>query len=347
MQFIIYHANCWDGAAAAAVTSQGLFERHCLEHPKGTPFKTPETRGCAYNDPKGLADIVAEIKAMKPREVYLVDFTCDRASLAEIAGVASKVFIIDHHVDAMTSLLGLKGDPCWDNLFTRFNSDFSGAELCIQEFFEVKDATPLGSPSWEGSTHVFSCARRLVAHIGDRDLWRFRDPQTKAATAHLMLFPMTPQGFLEALNEYRRGPDEFYDVGEAILKYEAGVISRHVYEAVKTDMFGYRVGVVNATTLVSEIGNALLLGDPGIDVAVMYRVLNETKIFSLRSRKGGVDVSAIARKWGGNGHPSAAGFTLPLQDSQLSMRRDGTPTVEQMKASIQGSEHLGVLGAQG
>ncbi len=310
MQFIIYHADCWDGAAAAAVTSQGLFERHCLEHPKGTPFKTPTIRGCHYNGPKGLTDIVAEIKAVRPREVYFVDFTCDHASLSEIVGVAGKVYIIDHHSDAMTAILGLKVESCWDNLSIRFNPDFSGAELCMQEFFEVKDATPLGSPSWEGSTHVFSCARRLVSHIGDRDLWRFGDPLTKAATAHLRLFPMTPQGFLEALNEYRRGPDEFYEVGEAILKYEAGVITRHVSDAVKTEMFGHRVAIVNATTLVSEIGNALLLRDPSLEIAVMYRWLGDTNVFSLRSRKGGVDVSRIARDWGGNGHPSAAGFTL-------------------------------------
>jgi hypothetical protein len=218
-----------------------------------------------------LADIVAEIKTVRPREVYLVDFTCDRTSLAEIFGVASKVYVIDHHANAMTALLGIKGEPCWDNLSIRFNPEFSGAELCMHEFFGVKDSTPLCGPSWDGSTYDFSCVYRLVTHIGDRDRWVFRDPKTKSATAHLMLFPMTPQGFVAALNEYARDADGFYQVGDALLRNDARIIEQHVSRAVRGDMFGYRVAAVNATTLISEIGDALLR-DPGIDVAVIYQI---------------------------------------------------------------------------
>jgi nanoRNase/pAp phosphatase (c-di-AMP/oligoRNAs hydrolase) len=46
-----------------------------------------------------------------------------------------------------------------------------------------------------------------------------------------------------------------------------------------------------------------------VDVGVCWFVLNDnTVILSLRSKQGsGVDVSAIAKKYGGGGHPNSAG----------------------------------------
>jgi nanoRNase/pAp phosphatase (c-di-AMP/oligoRNAs hydrolase) len=47
---------------------------------------------------------------------------------------------------------------------------------------------------------------------------------------------------------------------------------------------------------------------------LMYRDVGVDRKWSLRSRKGGVDVSILAQRWAGNGHPSAAGFVTRIND---------------------------------
>lgn len=63
----------------------------------------------------------------------------------------------------------------------------------------------------------------------------------------------------------------------------------------------------------SQIGNALLEADEGIEYVVM---LNATYgSLSFRARKGGVDVSEIAKRFGGGGHQAAAGCELPVMET--------------------------------
>lgn len=63
----------------------------------------------------------------------------------------------------------------------------------------------------------------------------------------------------------------------------------------------------------SQIGNAILEEDNEIDYVVM---LNATYgSLSFRARKGGVDVSEIAKRLGGGGHPAAAGCELPVMEA--------------------------------
>jgi phosphoesterase RecJ-like protein len=59
----------------------------------------------------------------------------------------------------------------------------------------------------------------------------------------------------------------------------------------------------------------------GTEVAAMIRDKTDggraARKVSLRSTDGKVDVSAIARKRGGGGHPRAAGFSTDLSYSEL------------------------------
>ena len=65
--------------------------------------------------------------------------------------------------------------------------------------------------------------------------------------------------------------------------------------------------MVNATTLVSEIGEALAK-EPGVHFALLFRQDGRGYRISLRSRgPEQADVAAIARLFGGGGHRTAAG----------------------------------------
>jgi oligoribonuclease NrnB/cAMP/cGMP phosphodiesterase (DHH superfamily) len=70
----------------------------------------------------------------------------------------------------------------------------------------------------------------------------------------------------------------------------------------------YTVSVVYAEDYVSELGNYICETHDNVDFAAM--VLLDEKQVSLRSTKDNVDVSEIARKFGGGGHKHAAGYPL-------------------------------------
>jgi nanoRNase/pAp phosphatase (c-di-AMP/oligoRNAs hydrolase) len=72
------------------------------------------------------------------------------------------------------------------------------------------------------------------------------------------------------------------------------------------ELAGHTVPMVNATVLQSEIGERLGKENP---FSVTYFCDGPVKQFSLRSN-GKVDVSAIAKSFGGGGHVSAAGYRV-------------------------------------
>lgn len=78
---------------------------------------------------------------------------------------------------------------------------------------------------------------------------------------------------------------------------------------------GRRVAVISSTKLTGDVAEAL--GDD-IDIVAGFDYVHEdggvVLQWSLRS-KTGVDVSAMARANGGNGHKLAAGFKVPMRSA--------------------------------
>jgi oligoribonuclease NrnB/cAMP/cGMP phosphodiesterase (DHH superfamily) len=60
-------------------------------------------------------------------------------------------------------------------------------------------------------------------------------------------------------------------------------------------------------TLVSDAAHAMAQGEP---FAACYWDTAEARIFGLRSADDGIDVSEIAKTYGGGGHAKAAGFKV-------------------------------------
>lgn len=73
---------------------------------------------------------------------------------------------------------------------------------------------------------------------------------------------------------------------------------------------GYNVPVSNLPyAMSSDAGHIMGKGEP---FAACYTDTEKGRVFSLRSSPEGVDVSEIAKQYGGGGHKHAAGFTIPL-----------------------------------
>jgi hypothetical protein len=117
------------------------------------------------------------------------------------------------------------------------------------------------------------------------------------------------------------GVDALIEKGEVILAYRNGVRDSHVKRAVPCTLLGlgarFKARCVNASTLASEIGNAICKDGAELAVVWMYDLQKRHYYVSLRRDSDEVDVSLIAKALGGGGHRRASGFTCESLEGVL------------------------------
>lgn len=283
----IYHGHCNDGFTAAWVARRAI--PGC------------ELYAGVHQDPPPDA---------QGRDVLLVDFSYPRPVLEALARGAASLVIIDHHKTAIEELGDLppvrtfadhlartredrsRGvDPIWH---ASFDLDRSGAGLAWDFFFPQQPRPP------------------LIDRIEDRDLWRFVHADTRTVTAAVYSYPheldtwdrlftadlasLAAEG--EALERKQQR-----DVAELL-----GVVTRRM------QIGGYNVPIANLPSIfTSDAGHRLAQGEP---FGGCYWDTPRGRVFSLRSTDAGVDVSEIAKLYGGGGHRNASGFRVSYQQAQ-------------------------------
>lgn len=215
-------------------------------------------------------------------EVFLLDFCYPQADLKKLAQTMQSVVILDHHQSAEKDLSTLDLSQ-YPNLSVTFDMQKSGAVLAW-EYFHPNQEVP-----------------ELLYYIQDKDLWRFVLPQSKEVSAALRSYEMDFN--LWDKFELERLKTE----GKALLRYQNQMVERLCQNARFINLGGYEVPAVNSSVLQSEIGNQLCKLYPEAKFAVAYFDTSENRHFSLRSI-GEFNVAEVAKKFGGGGHPNAAGF---------------------------------------
>ena len=289
----IYHANCADGFTAAWVVREALGAE--VEFvPAGYGSEPPDVVG---------ADVV------------IVDFSYKRPVIDKMAESARSILILDHHKTAEAELAGLLRPlrPGWDNHLL----DISG-----QLVHDVDPRAPRATFDMKRSGaqlawDFFNAGPReaLIEYVADRDLWKWELPDSRAVSAWIRSQEMDFDTWSDMA---ARLQDEGYDraavvgEGEAILRAEQKLVGEVL--DVTTRMMtigGYCVPVANAPyALASDTAGRLAEGNP---FAATYIDTPDGRAFSLRSRApDGLDVSEIAKLYGGGGHRNAAGFKRAL-----------------------------------
>ena len=275
----IYHGNCADGFGAAWVVRNALGDEN-VEFHAGVYGKTPP-------------DVTA-------RDVIMVDFSYKRPVLLEMAAKANSILILDHHKTAQEDLVDLPA-----NVTAVFDMKRSGAMIAWDYYNPDKMPLP------------------LIRHIQDRDLWTFKLPGTREIQSAVFAYPYE---FDEWTKLMEGSTDQLYRDGLAIERKH----HKDVAELVK--MLKRRITIVwndendcakdyvvwaasLPYTFTSDAGHLMCDGDEPF--ATCYWDTADARIFSLRSRFGSdnpgksIDVSAIAKQYGGGGHAAAAGFQVP------------------------------------
>ena len=302
---VIYHANCADGFTAAWAVRQAM-DAEFYPGVHGAP-------------PPDVTD----------RVVILVDFSYPRTQLLEMARAARSLLVLDHHKSAEADLasgevkVGTVGQVGLtvaqvvrlDNLpDARGAWDYYSANSCVGDavvcaFFDM-DRSGAGI-AWD-FFHPGAPRPELIDHVEDRDLWRFALPGTREIQAAVFSYPYE----FDVWDLLMETPMETLRAqGVAIERKHHKDVAELVKVAKRQMVIGhYEVPVASLPyTLASDAGHLMAKGKP---FAACYYDKDGGRVFSLRSTDQGVDVSEVAKLYGGGGHARAAGFTVP-RDHEL------------------------------
>jgi hypothetical protein len=215
------------------------------------------------------------------KDVIIVDFSYPREVLKSMADSANSLQVLDHHKTAAADLLGFPGSV--------FDMGRSGAGL-----------------AWD--VLVGGIRPEIVDYVEDRDLWLWRLESSRAIGAWILSLPVDqPEQWLP----YVRGshlPATALTRGEGILEFQYQWCAQVADTAERGTIAGHDVPVVNAPhPLGSNVLEEIYNNEPF--AARWQRRPGGKYQYSLASAKDGLDVSEIAREFGGGGHKHAAGFT--------------------------------------
>lgn len=284
IDFVIYHHPCPDGMAAAwavwhYLTQNGRSVEKVIFHPanySGASSVPPDVTG---------------------RHVLIADFSYPLDVLQTMIEQAASFLLIDHHKTAQEALQKLRPRH------KIFDMDHSGAHLVWRHLFPTTPP-PL-----------------MIQYVEDHDIWTKALPGTHEYAAW---FPALVPYTLAAYDEYGTDDARFHHdlvtLGPVALAKDRIVIRDAASRA--TVKFQRVAGIsqpllvayVNSTTLVSEIGNAVIQEWSEADVAAVYSVKDWSNAthFSLRSQDDRFDASVVAKAvFSGGGHRNASGCSVP------------------------------------
>lgn len=223
-------------------------------------------------------------EGLEGADVYILDFSFSKQITEDILKKAKSLTIIDHHITAKEIVESLANYS--------FSINNSGAVLSWK-YFHPKKKVP-----------------KLLLHVEDVDIWKFKLKNTKELTSAISLYKMDFKVWdnLAKKLENSKTAKIIIDAGRAIIGFKNKIIEEMVEGAELVEFEGYKTLLAGSpTTIHSELGNALVKKMPPL--GIVYRRKGDNLKISLRS-DGTVDVSKIAQKYGGGGHKAAAGFQV-------------------------------------
>ena len=274
----LYHKNCLDGIAAAWVVWT-YFEGDV------------ELIPIQYGDP--IPD------NLDSRDVYVVDFSFPAEETRELMRICNLV-VLDHHESAarqlerLNKMLATAGEKMTATII--IDQTHSGALVTWNHFF----------------THHNPPEKLLL--VQDRDLWQFKHGDTRPWTSAMFSYSYTDIETFDAL--MRRPVLELVAEGNALQRKQEQDVNKLAKTSRLITIDDVTLPVVNANShYSSDLGH--LLGDGHLG-AVTYVDGKDGRIFSLRSRKDtGMAVNLLAERFGGGGHPNAAGFKIAFSDRRF------------------------------
>jgi oligoribonuclease NrnB/cAMP/cGMP phosphodiesterase (DHH superfamily) len=231
-------------------------------------------------------DRAAPPVVLKNKIVYIIDYTYDAPIIKKLLKDNIRVTAIDHHVSQLDAI----------KLTEKYSYDVnhSGAVLAWQ-YFHPGEKMPM-----------------LLRYIEDRDIWKWKVPHAREM---LMLVDLTPFDF-KAWSRLAKDIDNphmhatYLKKGALLELHYRSLYEKLLPNAELVTFAGHKVYALNCPYyFADDLGHELALKTKSF--SVLWSESGGRIRCSLRST-GKIDVSKIAKKYGGGGHKAASGFSFPV-----------------------------------
>ncbi len=259
--------------------------------------KCPDGFGAAYAAWKKFGDTATYLpvsygdappEGLENREVYIVDFCYEAVEqMDQLARTAKRLVVLDHH-ESNRALVESVPEHVYD-------AGRAGATIAWSYF------------------HPESPIPRLMTYLEDGDLYRYSLPETRDIFSYLLVLPFDFVRWDKLAHDLEEDTArvEILKKAGAYTEFFNAFAQMSVERAKKVRFEGYEVYFVAThpnITMKSYVGHELYEKLPPFAIIVTAHP-NGFGV-SLRG-DASVDVSKIAQKYGGGGHPGSAGFFIP------------------------------------
>jgi len=254
----------------------------------------PDGFGSAYSAWKKFGDSASYIPVaylnpqplgLEGKEVYLLDFCYKKGEMEELQRVSKSLVVLDHHIGSKEVVESIKEHV--------YSDTGSGAGLSWRYF------------------HPDTAVPKLIQYVEDHDVHRYALPYSHEIGSVIHMEPFnflgwdtlvktleSEAGFKEMLVKGTYYQEHYHNLAEIIaLDAEEVEIAEHTILAVNTHH-----------KFSTEVAGILMKKKPPF--ALTWAAGAENNHFSLRG-EGDIDLSVIAKQFGGGGHKYSAGFWLP------------------------------------
>lgn len=244
----------------------------------------------AHYLPAGYGDDLPE--GLEGKEVYILDFCYEiEGAMDKLATITKKLVVLDHHASSR-GLVESTPDHIYD-------ANRSGATIAWSYF------------------HPNTPMPRLMMYLEDGDLYRFAIPETADIFSYLVVQPYDFTVWDDIVTRLEDDSTRQELLAKASIYTEYfEKISHLCVEAAKKVRFEgfdcYFATVLPSITMRSYVCHQLYTKLPPIALSVTAHP--DGFGVSIRS-DGSVDVSKIAEKYGGGGHPGSSGFFIQNGDT--------------------------------
>jgi oligoribonuclease NrnB/cAMP/cGMP phosphodiesterase (DHH superfamily) len=266
---VVYHRNCIDGFCSAWIVWQ--FLRGSATYQGVMPDKMPEP------------------SFYKKKYVIFVDISMSVEYLNKVKEVATHVLLIDHH--------------------QTYASDITKHPNAIIDL--EHSAAYI---TWR----VFNTDQKIpqfIRYIEDSDMGLNQLSKTEAFIS--ALGTKLPFHHIDHFNDWNKlnNPafvQKLIDDGFKYLEYKNYLLRRNMHITVEKKFGPYKVAVGNfgAVGLASDLANKISDNNSQCDFVILWSYHYNTNEHSImmRTKKDNIDLSEIAKKYQGGGHPKAARF---------------------------------------
>lgn len=253
----------------------------------------------SYCDYKNVNEIVLDVIKTHEQydEILITDISVNEEVAEKLNNLEDKVKLLDHHPTAL-----FLNKYTWAKVEIECDKGKTcGTQMLFDDLKSV-------------SNDYIKCIPKLFVELVRRyDTWEWKDKYNDEKPRKLndLMYIVGKEYFIEdMLSKINTGVDIFDKFSLKLLELRQKEVDRYIEKKddnlIIKDILGYNVGIVFADNFISELGDKLSELHPELDFIAM---INQETI-SYRTTKDNVNLSEIAKHFGGGGHPKASGSQM-------------------------------------